>query len=138
MTDALKLAADHGDFVAHTPPAPKPSAEGAGLVPLEYKVLVHPSAAEVDPALARAKAAGLTLPQEVLDKELAAQVVATLLATGGNAFEDWKDPKPKVGDRVLIGKYAGIGIRGADGLEYRVINDKDVAGIITRDGVGRL
>lgn len=109
-----------------------------GVQPVEFKVLVKPSAVEVDPALARAKAAGIQLPAEVLERELMAQIVATLLAVGGNAFEDWKPPIPKVGDTVLIAKYSGISVKGSDGEEYRMLHDKDISGIITDEGVSRL
>lgn len=111
----------------------------AGVQPLEYKVLVKPSAIEVDPAIVRAKKSGLAIPQEVLDKELMAQIIATFVAAGGNAFEDWKDKRlPKAGDSVLIAKYAGVTLRGADGEEYRMLNDKDIAGLITAKGVSRV
>lgn len=113
-------------------------ANAAGLLPVEYKVLVHPSEIEVDPALMRAKKAGIQLPQDVLDREFMAQIVATLVAVGGNAFEDWKAPIPKPGDQVLIAKYAGVTLRGADGVEYRMLNDKDIAGIIIKEGVTRV
>lgn len=109
----------------------------AGVVPCEYKVLCRPSVVEVDPAIASAKAAGIAIPHDVMERELMAQIVGDLIACGGNAFEDWKPPIPKPGDRVLIAKYAGITLRGADGVEYRMLNDKDVSGIITRDGVSR-
>ena len=109
-----------------------------GVVPLEYKVLVKPSDAEVDPALARARAAGLKLPQDVLDRELAAQIVAEFVAAGANAFEDWKNKRlPKPGDMVLIAKYAGVTLKGADGVEYRMLSDKDISGLIVKEGVGR-
>ena len=110
----------------------------SGVLPLEYKVLVEPSAAEVDPALARAKAMGLQLPPEVLEREFAAQIVATFISAGGNAFEDWKDKRlPKAGDSVLIAKYAGVTVKGADGVEYRLLNDKDLGAILTSEGVSR-
>lgn len=116
----------------------RPSANAAGVNPVEFKVLVKPSAIEVDPALARAKAAGLQLPPEVLERELMAQIVADLVAVGGNAFEDWRPPIPAPGMRVLIAKYAGVTLRGADGEEYRMLNDKDISGIINKEGVARV
>jgi chaperonin GroES len=118
--------------------AAKVRLNAAGVQPVEFKVLVKPSSVEVDPALARAKAAGLQLPPDVLERELMAQIVAELVAAGGNAFEDWRGPIPKAGDKVLIAKYAGITIKGADGEEYRMLNDKDISGIINREGVSRL
>jgi co-chaperonin GroES (HSP10) len=109
----------------------------SGIVPVEFRVLVKPSDVDVDPALARAKAAGLKLPPDVLERELMAQIVAELVAVGGNAFEDWKPPIPKVGDTVLIAKYAGITVKGADEVEYRMLHDKDISGVITKPGVSR-
>lgn len=120
-------------------PPPAPAENESGIVPLEFKVLVKPSDFEVDPAFARARDAGLKLPQEVMDREFAAQIVATLVANGGNAFEDWKDKKlPAPGDKVLIAKYAGVTVKGADGIEYRMLNDKDISGLITQEGVSRV
>jgi hypothetical protein len=39
---------------------------------------------------------------------------------------------------VLIAKYAGITVKGADGIEYRMLNDKDISGLITLKGVSRV
>lgn len=111
----------------------------SGIQPLEFKVLVKPSDVEVDPALKRAREAGIQLPQDVVDREFAAQIVATFIDKGGNAFEDWLDKRlPRFGDSVLIAKYAGITVKGADGVEYRMLNDKDISGIITKEGVARV
>lgn len=111
----------------------------SGIQPLEFKVLVKPSDVEVDPALKRARDAGIQLPQDVVDKEFAAQIVAEFIAKGGNAFEDWRDDRlPQPGDKVLIAKYAGITVKGADGVEYRMLNDKDISGLITQEGVSRV
>jgi co-chaperonin GroES (HSP10) len=110
----------------------------AGVQPVEFKVLVKPSEVEVDPVLARARSQGLQLPPEVLEREFAAQIVAELIAVGGNAFEDWRPPIPQVRQTVLIAKYAGITLKGADGIEYRMLNDKDISGIINKEGVSRV
>lgn len=110
----------------------------SGVVPVEFKVLVKPSDFEVDPVFKRAAESGLKLPTEVVERELAGQIVADLIAVGGNAFMDWKPPLPEVGHRVLIAKYAGITVKGADGVEYRMLNDKDISGIITKEGVSRI
>lgn len=133
----LKLAASN-EVLSVASKLPTPSAEGAGVKPVEYKVLVAPGDIEVDPVIARARAQGLQLPPEVVEKEFAAQIVAELVAVGGNAFEDWKPPVPKPGDKVLMAKYAGITLKGADGNEYRMLNDKDLSGIITKEGVSRI
>lgn len=138
----VQVRAHNGDVLATqlgvemcriAPPNP------SGVIPLEYRCIVLPSSAEVDPAIARARKAGLAIPQDVLERELLAQIVATLVAIGGNAFEDWKDKRlPKTGDQIMIAKYSGVTFRGADGLEYRMINDKDISGIVTSEGVARV
>lgn len=111
----------------------------SGIVPLEFKVLVKPSDFDVDPVFARAREQKIQLPQTVMDQEFAAQIVAIFIAKGGNAFEDWHDEKlPAPGDQVLIAKYAGITVKGADGVEYRMLNDKDISGLITKEGVSRV
>lgn len=120
-------------------PAKNRSGNSSGIIPLEYKCLVEPESAEVDPAIAKARKAGLELPKEMLEREFMAQICARFIACGANAFEDWKDKRlPQPGERVLMAKYAGVTVRGADGREYRLLNDKDLAGIIVADGVGRI
>jgi co-chaperonin GroES (HSP10) len=52
---------------------------------------------------------------------------------GGNAFEDWQEPIPKVGDMIWYAKYAGYVVKGDDGVEYRLANDKDIAAIVQGD-----
>lgn len=115
------------------------TANPSGITPLEFKVLVQPSDFEVDPVFARARERGIAIPHDVAEREFAAQIVATFIAKGGNAFIDWKDERlPAPGDKVLMAKYAGVTVKGADGIEYRLINDKDLAGIITMEGVSRV
>lgn len=102
--------------------------------PLEYRVLVQPEKIEeTDPVYARAKAAGLDIAKQTSEREQMAQVKATILALGGNAFEDWGDERlPKVGDTVLIAKYSGFMVPGDEDESERprIINDKDVAALI--------
>ena len=71
------------------------------IQPVEYKVLI-----ELD-VLEEKTSMGIIIPANRLERDQMAQTRATLIAVGGNAFEDWGDPKPKVGDRVLVQKYAG-------------------------------
>lgn len=102
-----------------------------GMQPVEYKILVRPDEVEeTDQAFKSAKAVGIVLPNEMTDREKMAQVKGVLIAVGGNAFEDFKEPKPKVGDRVWFAKYAGYKIVGNDEKEYRLCNDKDIAAIV--------
>lgn len=107
------------------------SASNPGIGPLEFKCLIKQDDIEdTDPDLKRAKAAGILLAQETKSREQMAGVRATLLAAGGNAFEDWNGLKPKPGDRIYTAKYSGIEVVGEDGGKYRLVNDKDILAVI--------
>ena len=96
----------------------------SGLKPVEYKILIEPEEVE------QKSTGGIILAPTTTEKEKMAQVRGTLVAVGGNAFEDWLPPLPKVGDRIWYAKYAGYVIKGDDGKEYRLANDKDCAAIV--------
>jgi len=96
----------------------------SGIIPVGRKVLVKPDDVE------EKTSGGLFLPDTVRDKERMAQVKATLIDAGGNAFEDLNDPLPEPGQRVYVAKYAGIRIDGEDGEWYQLIYDEDIAAII--------
>ncbi len=84
---------------------------------------------ETDPTLKSAVAAGFVLPDSQEKERLQhSQVEGTLIAVGGNCFDDWKDPIPEVGDKVIFDKYAGF-IKEVGGKEYRVISDTDILAI---------
>lgn len=106
---------------------PNPS----GIRPVEYKCLVKPyEIHETDEQIRSAKDAGIIIPEQETDREQMAQVIALLVACGGNAFEDWKGPTPKPGDRIMMAKYAGVYADGIDGRKYRLIHDKDIAAVL--------
>lgn len=103
----------------------------SGITPVEFKVLIHPESVEdTDPALARAKAVGLVMPEREKEREQMAQMYGRLIAVGGNAFDDWKGNVPKPGDRVMFAKYAGAQVEGKDGIKYRIASDKDIAAVM--------
>ena len=103
----------------------------SGIMPTEFKVLIHPEEVEdTDPTLRRAKAAGLVMPEREKEREQMAQMYGRLIAVGGNAFEDWKGNVPKPGDRVMFAKYAGAQVEGKDGIKYRIASDKDIAAVM--------
>ena len=104
----------------------------SGLQPVEYKILILPEQAEeTDERLKSARAAGIVLVDKTTEREKMAQVKGRLIAVGGNAFEDWAGQVPQPGDVVWYAKYAGFHLKGDDGQEYRLCNDKDVAAIVT-------
>lgn len=99
----------------------------SGFVPVEFKVLVLPD-------VPKEQIGSIFVPETVRDKEKHRAVGAILVAVGGNAFEDWDEPIPEVGNKIYIAVGAGLFYEGKDGKTYRIINDKDVAGIITEIG----
>lgn len=92
--------------------------------PVEYKVLIRLDQLE------QKTAGGIIIPDERRDRDQMAQTEATLVAVGGNAFEDWGEPKPKPGDRILVAKYAGERPSKDENNPYRLCNDKDICAII--------
>jgi hypothetical protein len=46
------------------------------------------------------------------------------------SYEDAEWEKPKPGDKVMFAKFAGAAVKGKDGLDYRIINDKDVSAVL--------
>ena len=96
----------------------------SGIIPVEYKVLIKPEKVEDKTK------GGLYLPDTTKERQQAAQTFGIFIAAGGNAFEEINPPLPQPGDRVCYAKYAGSTVKGVDGEEYQIINDKDVAGII--------
>lgn len=111
--------------------APDKFPNPSGIQPVEYKCLTKPyEIEETDEVLKRAKEAGLEIAGVERDREQMAQVIALVVAVGGNAFEDWRGEKPKPGDRVMMAKYAGLSAVGADGRSYRLCHDKDIAAVL--------
>lgn len=98
----------------------------SGMQPVEYKILIAPEVVE------ETSQGGIILATKTTEREAMAQVKGTLVAIGGNAFEDWKGAIPQVGDVIWFAKYAGYVVKGADGKDYRLANDKDCSAIIER------
>ena len=105
--------------------APKPKSHG--IHPTEFRVLVRP-----DPVEEKTKG-GIILIDDSKEREKFAGQKATLIAVSPAAFsydDAVKANPPKPGDRVVIAKYAGFDIKGEDGVEYRIIADKDVCAVL--------
>ena len=96
-----------------------------GIEPVEFRCVVR-----LDPVEEKT-VGGIIIPDERRDRGQMAATDATLLACGGNAFQDWNGRKPVAGDRVMISKYAGI-TREADPTDLiRVVNDKEILAVLT-------
>jgi len=99
----------------------------SGIEPTEFNCVVK---ADKPPEKTQG---GIFVPQQVLERDELASIDATLMAVSPLAFtyETWPDAdmKPKPGDRVVIAKYAGSVVKGADDEDYRIIKDKDILAI---------
>lgn len=108
----------------------------SGILPTEFKVLVRPDDSE-DEMLAQyktLKASGFKFADDAKERHDFAAVTGRLIAVSPVAFTYETFPEgtrlPKPGDKVVIAKYAGVMIKGKDGVDYRIVNDKDVCAIL--------
>lgn len=105
----------------------------SGIEPVEQRVLVFIN--EIKETVG--KESIIIMPDVVKSKHQIAGTRATIVAVSGMAFHDWKGSTiPKIGDIVLVKKYAGDEYVGEDGIAYRLINDNEIAGIITEKNNG--
>lgn len=100
----------------------------SGLVPVEYKLVIRPEKIE------KITKGGIYIPPAAHERSEYAQTRGVIIALGGNVFEDWKEPIPKVGDNVYFAQYAGEREEGTDKEIYLIINDKDIKVIIQEKG----
>jgi chaperonin GroES len=115
----LRAKIEDGRLVRATPP------NTSGVVPLDLRVVVRPDPVE------QKTAGGIILVAETTEREKYATVKGTLIAAGENAWEEAAArsahfARPRPGDRIMIAKYGGILFKGADGDDYRIMNDEDV------------
>ena len=98
-----------------------------GIACLEYKVLVKPRKAE------EKTKGGIVLPEQVVEKDQHAAMEGIIAGLSPFAFsyEEWPQgaPKPRIGDVVVFARYSGITQKGNDGVEYRIMNDKDIVAV---------
>ncbi len=66
------------------------------------------------------------------ERKQLAEVVGQIVEIGSNAWYDITDP-PKVGDYVIIKRYAGVHIEGEDKESYRSVIDMDIHTITNSD-----
>lgn len=92
--------------------------------PVEYKIIVKPDIIE------EKTSGGIFIPESITEQESWSQTTGTLIAAGGNAFEDWKGYIPQPGDKVMFRKFAGDRFIGDDGEDYRICHDKDISMVI--------
>lgn len=108
------------------------NANPTGILPTEFKVLIEPREVE-------AKIGSIIVPVSEQDRQKWATTEGTLVAVAPLAFSYAKEDEwaaagaepPRVGERVLFAKYAGTHVKGKDGKEYVLCNDKDVMAVLT-------
>jgi len=125
--DATVLAIDY--LKREGKHAVAPAVENAsGLEPTGWAVLLRPYEPEM-----RTKG-GILIPENSKQRIEVADQRAVVIAIGPEAWSDEKRPRAAIGDRVLIGKYAGMFCTGpGDGKQYRIVNDKDIFCKITNE-----
>lgn len=99
----------------------------SGIAPVEFKVLIEPKEQAE-------KIGSIIVPEEAKEKGKWAEIEGRIVAVSPLAFtystdEEWGGSKPKPGDRIIIAKYSGVRVKGADGKEYLLTNDKDVCAV---------
>lgn len=93
-----------------------------GLIPVGQAVLVEPYEPEF-----KMKASLIQLPPSAKERMTAAEQRAIVIAIGSEAWKDEKEPRAKVGDKVMVSAYAGMMTTSpVDGKQYRVINARDI------------
>lgn len=105
-----------------------PAVNPSGIAPTEFNVLVRPREVETKTK------GGILIPEIAREQQQAAATEGEIVAVSPLAFtyETWPlhARKPREGDRVLFGRYSGMTATGADGVEYRIIKDKDIAAVM--------
>lgn len=100
----------------------------SGIQPTEFKVLILQD--KIDN-----KVGSIIIPDEAHERDQYAAMTGVIIAASPLAFtyEHWPEgaQRPSVGDRVVFAKYAGATVKGKDGVEYRLVNDRDVGAILT-------
>ncbi len=93
----------------------------SGIKPLGRAVLVKPYEPERASSI-------IELPDYVKDNSMVIEQRALVVAVGPSAwYGEPAGPRAKVGDKVLVSKFAGAMFKGtADGQQYRIINDNDI------------
>lgn len=94
----------------------------SGIKPINLNVLVLPDPVEE-------KRGSILLSDETKEKMKWAQVKGTIVALCSDAFSEMAEP-PEPGARVIYARHNGNAVMGDDGVEYRLLKDVDVTGLL--------
>lgn len=75
---------------------------------------------------------GIVLARETQQKEQNSETRGVMVEAGcaawvGDEFPEGEWAQP--GEKVLLGRFAGVKYIGKDDKEYRIVNDKDILGV---------
>lgn len=102
----------------------------SGIHPVEFHVVVKPDPVE------EVTKGGIIMLASTAERDKLAVEEGTLVAASPMAFTyaDWPEDarKPRPGDRVMWKRYAGL-LRTRNGVDWRVLNDKDIVGILEEE-----
>lgn len=102
----------------------------SGFYVTGHRVLLEPEGGE------RTTEGGIVIPDSAAEKAEANNVWATVLEIGTECWTDKQTDYAEVGDRVLVGKYAGkFEVSPVDGKRYRFLNDLDIIAVSTESEV---
>lgn len=100
----------------------------SGIWPVATSVLVEPD------QVAQTTESGIVVSSNAQhEREEMKQTDGVVVAIGPHAYYDEKQPRCKVGDRVVMAVYAGMVRKGKDGKTYRLIKDDDVIALLEKD-----
>ena len=118
------------DYPIYDQAAQKLIANPSGIWPTEFNVLVRPDDVE-ETTTAPGGTHKFILPIDMQAKEKQASQCGTIVAVSPLAFtyERWPEGAhpPRVGQKAIFAKYAGMRRKGRDGVEYILMKDKDLA-----------
>jgi co-chaperonin GroES (HSP10) len=97
------------------------------MEPLGVAVLVKPYEPEFKKSI-------IKIPITVRMRTQLSETRAIVVAVGSEAWKDEDAPRAKVGDKVMITRFAGAMLTGPlDEEIYRMVNDRDIYARITAD-----
>lgn len=100
----------------------------SGIQPIEFNVLILPD------AVSDKTEGGIFKPDTLVDQDKHRATQGTLVAMSPLAFNEdiWpsETARPEPGQRVSIALHAGHFQKGSDGVEYRLVKDKDVTALL--------
>lgn len=97
----------------------------SGMIPVDYQCVIRLEEAE------ETTEGGIIIPPSRRSRSQMAHTTATLLAVGGNAFNDWTGAIPRVGDQIIVQKYAGQFKEANPEDTVRIVRDKEILAICT-------